>query len=75
MNVNNKIKKSITFDNNNIKQNKISNTIFINNSNITISNTERNYYKKIYLKREIIIRFYQNILIIIILKIIISIPL
>ena len=51
MNVNNKIKKSITFDNNNIKQNKISNTIFINNSNITISNTERNYLKKNTLKK------------------------
>ena len=39
--------------NNNIKANKISNTIFINNSNITISNnnSQRNHYKKKLIKK------------------------
>ena len=43
--IKNKITNNFTIEHNNIKPNKISNTIFINNSNITISNTDRNYIK------------------------------
>ena len=43
--IKNKITNNFTIEHNNIKPNKISNTIFINNSNITINNTDRNYIK------------------------------
>ena len=46
MNIKNKNKNDIIMTNKIIKQNKISNTIFINNSNITISNTDRNFHKE-----------------------------
>ena len=46
MNIKNKNKNDIIMTNKIIKPNKISNTIFINNSNITISNTDRNFHKE-----------------------------
>ena len=46
MNIKNKNKNEIIMTNKIIKPNKISNTIFINNSNITISNTDRNFHKE-----------------------------
>ena len=46
MNIKNKNKNEIIMNNKIIKPNKISNTIFINNSNITISNTDRNFHKE-----------------------------
>ena len=51
-NINNKITNNFTIEHNNIKPNKISNTIFINNSNITISNTDRNYIKRRIIKKK-----------------------
>ena len=48
----NKITNNFTIEHNNIKPNKISNTIFINNSNITISNTDRNYINRRIIKKK-----------------------
>ena len=50
--VKNKITNNFRIEHNDIKPNKISNTIFINNSNITISNTERNYIKRRVVKKK-----------------------
>ena len=52
MNIKNQNKNDIIMTNKIIKPNKISNTIFINNSNITISNTDRDYHKEKIIKKK-----------------------
>ena len=52
LNVKNTINNNIIVTNNHIKPNKISNTLFINNSNITISNSNRNYTKQTLIRKD-----------------------